>query len=111
MSIGAITVGALKPSWSFEIVYADNTHPDITGATITGAIRVKGTDLVKALTPANFSISEAGSGADNPIVGYAQVAADVDTPGEWEYLVKVTVGGKPQYLRGEFEILPSFGGL
>ena len=109
--IGEITVGQLSPAWSFEIVYDDNTHPDITGATITGAIREVEANIVKALTTANFSITVDGSGTPNPVVGYAQIAADVDTPGTWEYLVKVSVASKPVYLRGLFSIKPTFGSL
>lgn len=109
--IGEVTVGQLTPAWSWEIVYDDNSHPDITGGTITGAIREVEAGIVKALTSANFSITVDGSGTPNPVIGYSQVAADVDTPGTWEYLIKVAVASRPLYLRGHFTIKPTFGGL
>lgn len=83
-------VGNRLPSITENIVYADGTPVDLTGATVKFQMRKFGTSTLKVDALAQVVTPAQG------IVRYDWAAVDVDTAGDYLVWWQVTAGGKTQ---------------
>lgn len=92
--------GDTSPSIKLLLQRADGTKPDLTGATVLFHMRDAATGTVKVNSGV---MSVNGSASDHDSVQYDWVAGDVDTAGDYEAEVEVTLSS------GKVETFPNAG--
>lgn len=86
----SLRTGDRLPALSIVCTYSDGTIQDLTGTTVTFAMRYDN-GILKVSDAAAIVVGAATAG----VAQYQWASADVDTPGGFRGEFHVTVGGKP----------------
>lgn len=86
----SIRTGNRLPALTITCTYSDGTIQDLTGATVTFAMRYDN-GLIKVPDTAALVVGPAVNG----VLQYQWAAGDVDTAGDFQGEFHVVIGGKP----------------